>query len=195
MKKKLKQVSLFNKIKSLKLTFNVYVILYRIYQKETVEQSLLDKLPTALYSDGKLTEYSIKALESIDALFTTNKNIKVDELMGAEYKINIEKYLKTFPSEKLPSGKYARANSKNVEVNFKWFFNEYDYSWETILKATDMYVQEYKQNNYNYMRTAVYFIRKDDGTRTVLSDLADYCNRIEDGESYSSPKIFKTTVI
>lgn len=195
MKKRLKQVSLFNKIKSLKLTFNAYVILYKIYQKEPVEQSLLDKLPPALYSDGKLTDYSIKALESIDNLFATNKSIKIDELMGVDYKSNIDKFLKIFPSQKLPSGKYARSNAKNLEVNFKWFFQEYDYSWDTILKATDMYVQEYKVNDYNYMRTAVYFIRKDDGTRTVLSDLADYCDKIESGENYSTPQIFKTTVI
>ena len=58
-----------------------------------------------------------------------------------------------------------------------------------------MYVAEYRAKNYLYMRTAMYFIRKDDGTRTVHSDLADYCDKIINNESYTREKYFKTKIL
>ena len=46
-----------------------------------------------------------------------------------------------------------------------------------------------------YMRTALYFIRKDDGTRTVHSDLADYCEKIVNNDNFTEDKTFKTKIL
>ena len=45
------------------------------------------------------------------------------------------------------------------------------------------------------MRTALYFIRKNDGTKTVHSDLADYCDKIKNNVSYTPQKYFKTKIL
>jgi hypothetical protein len=115
--------------------------------------------------------------------------------MGDDYKKDISDFINSFPTTKLPNGKYARSNTKNIETNFQWFFENYEYSWETIKQATDMYVSEYRANNYLYMRTALYFIRKNDGTKTVHSDLADYCDKIKNNVSYTPQKYFKTKIL
>ena len=195
MSKKLKQSSLFERLNHFKINIGVYNVLYKVYNREEVSEEVLKKFPESLISNGKLTEKAVKILESIDQLFIIKKNIKLDELMGPEYEKMIEAYIEIFPTAKLPNGKYARGNKKNIETNFKWFFSNYNYSWEIILAATAMYVTEFRSANYMYMRTAMYFIRKDDGTRVVLSDLADYCDKVASGENYVEPKHFKTKVI
>ena len=193
--KKLKQSSLFLRLKHFKISINVYTILYKVYNHEEVDESILQKFPEALIKEGKLTDKSIKILNSIDGLFIAQKTIKVEELMGLDYQTKIEEYINIFPTQKLPNGKYARGNKGNIETNFKWFFTSYNYTWDVIHKATSLYVNEYKAENYMYMRTALYFIRKDDGTRNVLSDLANYCDRIISGDDYIEDKHFKTNVI
>jgi hypothetical protein len=179
MKNNLKQSSLFERLKYHKITVKQYIQIY------------LD------YTMGDLPEDSreFKILKSIDELFATKKKLKLDDLMGAEYQNQIDDYIEIFPTTKLPNGKYARGNKKNIETNFRWFFENYNYSWQVIHDATIMYVSEYRAKNFLYMRTALYFIRKDDGTRTVHSDLADYCDKIVNNESYTKEKYFKTKIL
>ena len=179
MKNSLKQSSLFDRLKYHKINVKQYINMY------------VD------YSMGKISTDSpeYKILLSIDELFATKKKLKLDVLMGADYQNQIDSYLKIFPTSVLPNGKYARGNKKNIETNFRWFFEQYNYSWQVIHDATEMYVSEYRAKNFLYMRTALYFIRKDDGTRTVLSDLADYCDKIVNNESYAKPKYFKTKIL
>jgi hypothetical protein len=168
---------------------------YQIYIGKDINEEVKSTLRAELYANGKLTDYSIRIIESIDDLFAAKKKIKLDVLMGVDYSERIDAYLELFPTAKLPNGKYARGNKKNIETNFKWFFENYNYSWGVIHEATAMYVAEYRAKNFMYMRTAMYFIRKDDGTRTVHSDLADYCDKIVNNEGYTQEKYFKTKVL
>jgi hypothetical protein len=102
--------------------------------------------------------------------------------MGSDFMKNIEIYNNIFPKLKLKSGKYARVNTKTLETTFRWFFNEYDYPWEIILKATQKYVTDYSLNNYEYMRTAQYFVRKQNIDKSFDSDLASYCDIVMNDE-------------
>ena len=197
MKKTLKQNSLFHKLKEHKISIKQYIILIMYYNKKNIseenKQTLSDKLFDCI--TNTLTDYAIKALDSIEKLFITDKKIKTDALMGSNYDNEINDFIKKFPTTKLPNGKYARSNKKNIETNFKWFFENYEYSWENIQQATSMYINEYRSNSYMYMRTALYFIRKNDGTKTVHSDLADYCDKVINNESYTEKKYFKTKIL
>lgn len=195
MKKILKQTSLFDRIKYFKINIKEYLLVYQIYIGKDINEELKSTLRAELYANGKLTDYSIRIIESIDDLFAAKKKIKLDVLMGVDYSERIDAYLELFPTAKLPNGKYARGNKKNIETNFKWFFENYNYAWGVIHEATAMYVAEYRAKNFMYMRTAMYFIRKDDGTRTVHSDLADYCDKIVNNEGYTQEKYFKTKVL
>jgi hypothetical protein len=197
MNKILKQTSLFQKLKYYKINLKVYFLLYKAYTGSKLETNHIQLLFTAglMNNEFRINEQGVKIIKSIDKLFISNKNIKIEDLMGQDVEIHLDSYIKTFPTTKLPNGKYARGNKKNILTNFKWFFQNYDYDWPTILQATDQYVNEYRVNNYMYMRTALYFIRKDDGTRTVHSDLADYCEKIVNNDNFTEDKTFKTKIL
>jgi hypothetical protein len=62
---------------------------------------------------------------------------------------------------------------KTLNESFRWFFETYDYDWDTIIDATRMYVNEYRANDYMYMQTSQYFISKQDKHRVKHSALAD----------------------
>lgn len=114
--------------------------------------------------------------------------------MGEGYKENIEKYLEIFPKIKLPSGKAARSDKKNVETAFKWFFETHEYSWDSVLKATEAYVSDYETRRYLYMQTSQYFIRKQQGDKTWNSELANWCAIVEGGVVEQRPHFSEKVV-
>lgn len=128
--------------------------------------------------DLTLTDKSIIFTTEIDGYFTRVKKKTSKNLLGDNFEDNIKNYSDIFPSQKLSSGKYARSNPKNLENAFRWFFENYNYDWETVLSATKKYVLEYSAIEYKYMRTSQYFIRKQNTDKTYDSDLADYCEMI-----------------
>jgi len=131
-----------------------------------------------LREDLTLTDKSIIFTTEIDGFFKRSKKKTSKNLLGDNFEDNIKKYSDIFPAVKLSSGKYARSNPKNLENALRWFFETYDYDWDTVLLASGKYVLEYKQNNYQYMRTSQYFIRKQSTDKAWDSDLADYCEMI-----------------
>ena len=70
----------------------------------------------------------------------------------------------------------------------------YDYDWHTILLATKKYVFEYKIKNYEYMRTSQYFIRKQSTDKSFESDLATYCDMLNEVDS-NEEDIFKDKIV
>jgi hypothetical protein len=132
-------------------------------------------------------------MEEINGYFKRTKKKTSQDLMGNNFVASIEAYVEIFPNKKLSSGKYARVNAKNLEAPFRWFFETYDYDWETVLKATEKYVDEFSIRRYEFMRTAQYFIRKQNIDKTFESDLATYCEIIRNGDDeeqvYFSEKV------
>jgi hypothetical protein len=116
-----------------------------------------------------------------DNYFAINKKKTTQQLLGKEGTINVKDYREIFPASKLPSGVPARNNVKILTENFRWFFSEYDYSWEEIIKATKMYVNEFRDKQYLYMQNSQYFISKQDKHKVKTSKLADYCDMIREG--------------
>jgi len=128
-----------------------------------------------------ITEKGQNLLKEMDVLYSKIVEDINTTIVGNSYSENIRAYNMLFPRGKLPSGKQARVNEKNLESAFKWFFKTFDYSWETVLAATTLYVNEYLQRNYLYMRTSQYFIRKMVADRTFDSELANYCEMVVTG--------------
>jgi hypothetical protein len=148
------------------------------------------------YVDGTtLTGKALSLLMEIDENFKDKKAKNDTDLMGPDHMKKVEEYREIFPDLKLPSGKYARDASKNLEVNFKWFFKNHEYDWETILKATKKYVEEYRQKNYDYMRTCKYFIKKQEKDGSITSDLANYCDMLVKGSGTTEEFIFPDNVV
>jgi hypothetical protein len=134
--------------------------------------------PTAKLFCVKLDNYFVKAKKKTDI-----------QLMGKDFLDKIHTYREIFPAKKLPSGNPARNNVKALGENFRWFFETYDHTWEDIIKATKMYVNEYRD-----MQTSQYFISKQDKHKVKHSRLADYCDMIVDGVS-TEDEHFKETVV
>lgn len=197
----LKQTALFNVLKKKKLTVTQYRILYKLHAKpknlsELAKQQIRSQIPSVYINLGActLSDKGENLIKEIDMLFKPLKKLKAIDLLGENYSERIDTFIEIFPTQKLPSGKYARGNKKNIENNLVWFFTEFDYEWDTVIKATEFYVNEYHRKNFLYMRTAMYFIKKlVDGT--PQSELANYCDRILSDDDYTEERHHKTRVV
>lgn len=169
----------FNKLIEKSISPNQLYILYCIREGQEAQFVNLfvelRALRTVGYLDkyNKLTEKATSLMNEMEPLFdnTPVKHTSEEELLAF-----INSYYEMWPRIKLGSGKYARADKKNLQIAFKWFFKTYDYSHETVLAATAAYLNEFEAQNWEYMRTSQYFIRKGD-----TSDLASYCSIIDSG--------------
>ena len=180
---------IFNKLIREGLTPNTFYVLYCIKEKITVSNFVNKAIECKkLQSDNwidknlQLTSKSIIFIAEIDGYFRKSKKKTNIDLLGNDFIENIKNYNDIFPNKKLSSGKYARVNTKSLENAFRWFFENYDYSWDTILQATFKYVSEYSVQRYEYMRTSQYFVRKQSTDKTWDSDLATYCEIVNSGD-------------
>jgi hypothetical protein len=193
----------FNKLLKNSLSPNTYYVLYCISEKIVPNNGVSKDLEIKrlqgggwLTEDNKLTEKSTILVKEINAFFKASKKKTSKVLMGEDFMEKIEEYLDIFPKFKLPSGKYARSNKKNLENNFRWFFENHDYDWDTVLSATEKYVNEFEVNGYKYMRTSQYFIRKQGADKMFDSELATYCDVVINGdESYDNSNHFSEKVV
>jgi hypothetical protein len=143
----------------------------------------------------EITGEGMFLISLLDNYFVKAKKRTNIQLMGKEFVENIETYRDSFPKGKLPSGMPARNNTKALGESFRWFFETFDYNWNEVHKATKMYINEYKDNNYLYMQTSQYFIAKQDKHKVKKSTLADYCDMVRDGVTMEEPKFFKDKVV
>ena len=177
---------IFNKLIEKELTPNNFYVLYCIKNNTKPNNFVSSSLAvTKLKQEGwldenlQLTSKSIIFTTEIDGYFKKAKKKTTKDLLGDNFTNNIKTYVEIFPNRKLSSGKYARVNPKNLENSFRWFFENYEYDWDMIFKATKKYIYDYSLKNYEYMRTSQYFIRKQNTDKTYDSELADYCNMID----------------
>jgi hypothetical protein len=183
------------------LSPNSFYILHCIHNKITPNKLVSSSLEVTKLKVGgylkenlELTNNSLNFIQEVESYFKKSKKKTSSILMGDEFLSKITIYNEIFPNKKLSSGKYARVNVKTLENSFRWFFDNYAYSWETILKATDKYVDEYSVRRYEYMRTSQYFVRKQNTDKTWDSELATYCDLIENGYDEET-NYFKETVV
>lgn len=199
-------MEMFNILIRNKLTPDQFYFLYSCREKISpvginLEQNLRQLAPQWIVQDIKdpnnylLTAKTNAVIQEIEGFFKVQKKKTAVQLMGEEYHKQLELYNSCFPKLKLPSGKPGRSDIKSIETAMRWFFENYSYSWETILKATDNYVAEYERKRYQFMMTSQYFIRKQNTDKTWKSELADWCSMCEDGEDYITEKSFPDRVV
>ena len=161
------------------------------------EATKLIELECIAYKKPKfsLTSKGKRLCAKYNNLFAVSKKRTANQLMGEGYGEMIKVYREAFPANKLPSGKPGRQNIKTLENAFRWFFEVYDYTWEEVTHATVMYINEYKEKDYMYMKTSQYFICKQDKNKVKHSELADYCDMVRDGVEPENNGHFKENVI
>lgn len=200
--KKLNGVEMFQKILDtysvpLYTVITVNDILHHDRKVDDITKTILRDM-NLMCEGGNLTSRAISLMDDLDALFIKRKAAKVKkESIDMEM---VKEYVEIFPDIKLGTGKNARANIKELATNFDRFFTTYPEhlnNWELIFKATRLYVYEYEQKNYEYMRTSYYFIRKQRDDKSYISDLATYIDRILNGESVESTSLpkFNTRIV
>ena len=184
---------LFQQILKEKMTPNQFLILYGIKKSLSLPLPDVDDAVLHLASQGfiKLDKKSIikvnltvkgeRIISRFENYFIKAKNRTSIQLMGKKFNLKLNEYREIFPASKLPSGKPARVNIRTLENSFRWFFENYDFSWDEVINATKMYVNEYRDKEYMYMKTSQYFIVKEGRNKVKSSDLADYCDMIRDG--------------
>lgn len=193
---------IFNRLIKENLSPNTYYVLHCIKEKivphEFVNKAIESKrLQSDAWLDDnlQLTAKSHIFMEEINSFFRKSKKKTSRDLMGEEFSQKILEFVNIFPNKKLSSGKYARVNPKNLESTFRWFFETYDYDWDTIISATEKYVDEYSLKNYEFMRTAQYFVRKQNIDKSFDSDLATYCDLLNSGYDDDNYDVFKDLVV
>ena len=174
-----------------KLTPNQLLLLYAIDKNTSIstinphlEIKGLEKNNYVIYEHKKSVKITSKGqslIKKYNEYFKKAKKKTNTHIMGKKYTNNVEEYRELFPAGKLPHGKPARVNVKTLINNFRWFFSNYNYTWNEVIDATKRYVNEYAQKDYMYMQTSRYFISKEDKTKVKQSQLADYCDMIRDG--------------
>ena len=193
---------LFQKMMKEKMTPDQCLILFGIKQGVSLpntsaeDKDYLLKMNMLVKEDGlyKMTPDAKAFCVKLDNYFIKAKKKTDIQLMGKDFNDMIHTYREIFPAKKLPSGNPARNNVKALGENFRWFFETYDHTWDDIIKATRMYVNEYRDADYLYMQTSQYFISKQDKHRVKHSRLADYCDMIVDGVS-TEDEHFKENVV
>jgi len=188
---------LFNTMTEQNLTPNKFFILYYMKLGLSAPGINLNFEIRDLIANGWITDVgetfqlndkSHELITKVEKLFTVNQKKVNSNLMTDEFSENIEKYNTIFPRIKLGSNKAARSPAKELLVAFKWFFEEYDHSWDIILKATEAYIDSEEGKGFKYTRTSKYFIRKQDTDKSWSSDLAGYCDLINNGDDFKEPK-------
>ena len=176
-------LQLFEYIEDNGLTPNQYYLLWSIHNKRVPKNIKIDTELRFLIVDGYVENKKITQ-KGLNLLSVINQEVKPGSIVVKTF--DVDAYLNLFPKGKLPSGKLARVNKKNIEECFKWFFKSYDFDWETVIKATGMYLDEYEIKNYLYMRNSQYFIRKQNTDKTWESELANYCDMVLSGDQPDS---------
>jgi hypothetical protein len=134
--------------------------------------------------DHKLTDQAEAILTDSDLLFKKTKSKPTSAVLGENYKEKVKAYRELFPTGQHPTLGYTfRSSVEDLTPRFAWFFSKYpEFSWELVLKATDVFIQKAQQNSYRGLGKANYFIQKTDKeSNTVTSPLADMCQDILDG--------------
>mgnify|MGYP001612480769 FL=1 len=134
--------------------------------------------------NNELTVKAKNILSQVDKIFVKKSKKKL--LFNSEdFDLNISQYRSIFPSGMLPTGKPARTDLKELKKKMSDFFvnNPQYYDWDLVLDATEMYVEHFRKQGYNYMKTAGYFISKNNE-----SELASYCQMVLDDDSTDNIK-------
>ena len=184
-------------MKESQLTPNQLYLLYCLYVEEKPlyinMYTELRGLQVAGYvsTDGRITNKGVEVAAKIPVSKKTPS--KKPAMVITED--SITQYLDLFPKGKLPSGKLARSDRKNIKTSFEWFFKNHEYTWDVVIRATALYVDEYEKKNYMYMKTSQYFISKMNPDRTRDSELANYCSSVVNNDYETDENHFSEKVV
>lgn len=170
------------------LSFNQLLILYCVsYNKKPLLEDYSSKIVTLSKEDFMnligncylLNKNTTDTSIYFSQLEVTNDGQKLlNELLVQRNKSNtlpwVIDYYELFPKGIKSGGYYIKTDLKGCEKKLLDFLKKNpNFSKETILQATSLYLSEMKQRGYHMCKLAPYFIEKDG-----ISMLAGYCEQV-----------------
>jgi hypothetical protein len=145
-------------------------------------------------SEGILSPAAHGLIAQLEIYFSVQKQKTTRQLLGEDFKEKILEFKQHWPKKRIPQGYYVTSTPENLEGAFKWFFTNYNYSWDIIIEATLRYLDEKERDNWNYTMKSQFFVRKQQQDKSWNSELANYCELIISGEEPEDDVNFKDTV-
>ena len=158
-----------------KLPLDVYIFLLLLYEENLDKAEFFydsfDTTITRLQELGyiKITGDTILDIKLRDKGITLFQNLDVDLLAT--------KIRELFPKGVYTGGLPVRSSTKEITGKLKKFSRVYKYSEEIIIRATEKYIEKKRDEGWQFMKTASYFIFKDSD-----SVLAALCEAVDEGE-------------
>lgn len=91
----------------------------------------------------------------------------------------IDEWIDIFPRGLKSGGRLVRGDRISCLRKMKVFMKEYPYTKDTIIKATQKYIESKRAEGFQYTRCAVYFIyRVESSQKDKISDLAAWCDQV-----------------
>lgn len=183
---------LFLLLKKHNLTPNGYYILFSCSEGlnysdlpgQSAEITRLKHYGYLTKEDGKLTDAAKLILVEASKLFNRNVKNLHDEL-DKEFTSNVKRYRDLFPAG-IQHGRALRTSATDLSPRFVWFFKTYPViTWDMIFRATEKYIDSFGRD-LTYCKNSSYFIKKDDKNKSTISDLATWCENLEEDEADSS---------
>jgi hypothetical protein len=194
------QIRLINAVNKYDISVCAYMGLVILLAKKSKGSkeliSILIKAELVEINNKKLnlTSKGKELISKVEKMFKPKKKT-IKDILGDNYELQIKKYIELFPKLKLPNGKQARVSASNLEKPMMWFFQEHNYTWDIVLKATKVYVDEYRRVNFKFMRTSQYFVRKQEVGSGFNSELSNYCDMIINNEAPINKPSIKSKVV
>lgn len=141
--------------------------LYTLYKKDYIETTAETNYGIFKFSELKVTKKGLSILSFKELLKEVNQN-------KSAFDSFVKEYFDLFP-EKIHSGNYlVKSNLELCKDKMFKFIRKYKHDRETILKATKTYIEHCRKQNYAYMKTAFYFILRENE-----SILQGYCEQVQ----------------
>lgn len=129
-----------------------------------------------LNTENQLQPKAQLLLSEADKLFKASRKKKVS-FDTEEFLVKLNEFKNMFPPGNLPTGKPGRTNINELKKKMATFFTDNpQYDWDLVLDATEAYVEHFRKQGFAFMKTAGYFISKNNE-----SELANYCDMLMDG--------------
>ena len=138
------------------------------------------KVDSWVLGNNELSAKSKALIKKVDGYFKVRKKKTSTAIMGDSFKENITCYNEMYPNMRLPSKVPARSSMSQLEPRFRWFFENHEYSWDIVMRATEMYLTERELANWQMTTCAKYFIKKRIAGMDE-SKLADFCELVKSG--------------
>lgn len=127
---------------------------------------------------GVPTDLAKGVLAEANKLMTRNVKNLHDEL-DEEFSNNVKKYRDLFPAG-IQHGRALRTSVTDLTPRFVWFFKAFPaITWEMVFRATEKYIDSFGKN-LTYCKSSSYFIKKEDKSKSSLSELATWCENLEE---------------